>query len=284
MRLGIHCSIRNGLVSAVEEAKAIGCESMQIFTRSPRAWKTRSISDSEASEFKDALIKSDIHPLVVHTPYLPNLCSSNVELYNRSMNALSEDIKRGAMLGGSYLIIHPGSYSEGKTEVEGTKQLIRALNVITKEIPDDFMILIETMAGGGRRLGNSFLWMRMVLDKLNRLETVGFCIDTCHLYGAGYDLSKSDAGVILKREIENTVTWDKVKVVHLNDSKAMLGSHKDMHQHIGKGFIGIRGFREFINWPSVKKLTGILETPKDSENADRRNLTLLRKLDKSKIK
>lgn len=284
MKFGIHCSIRNGLDAAVEEAVALGCETMQIFTRSPRMWKAKRIPDSDAAAFRKLFKEKGLGPLVIHTPYLPNLCSSDKDLYKKSVDAFVEDIERSILLGGEYMIIHPGAYSEESTADEGFKNIIKGLNIAGKHISGKLNILVETMAGGGRRLGNSFEWLARVLGDVACPEKIGFCLDTCHVYGAGFDLSSKDKIAILVKEVKKTISWEKVKVIHLNDSKGELGSHRDRHEHIGKGHIGLNGFKEFINLPVVNKLPGILETPKDAPDADLKNLGVLKKIDKMRKK
>jgi len=276
MRIGVHCSIRNGFVGAAQEAHRLGCQAFQIFARNPRGWRNRSLSDKECIEFQKACKKLKLYPVVVHSPYLPNLCSSDKLLYSRSMKAFREDLANCGRLGAKYLVIHPGSFSPDRDRKKGIKQLINALNVTIKYVRNDVKILLENVAGGGRRIGGKFSELGYVMDMVKDGGRVGLCFDTAHAVGSGYD-------IISKRGLKKTINrmkkyigLNKVFVIHANDSKADIGSNRDLHQHIGMGKIGARAFKRILNVHAFKKCAVILETPKDSDTADIKNLAKLR--------
>lgn len=277
MRFGVHCSLRHGLSGALEEAKAKGCEAMQIFTRSPRMWKMRPPPASEVKKFRELRKKLDIYPLVVHIPYLPNLGTSKKKLYSLSVAALIDDLSLCGKLGADYLVIHPGSYSEGSTLEKGTENIVAALNKAFRRVPGRSMILLETVAGGGRRIGSSFEEINAMIKGVKDKSRIGVCLDTAHTFAAGYDLSTEKGVDAAVDEFDRKIGLVYLKAMHFNDSLVPLGSRKDRHQHIGKGHIGPAGFMFMIGKLNGVAEAGILETPKEPESADKRNLKLLMK-------
>ena len=278
IRFGVHCSIRDGLKNAIIEASGIGCEAVQIFTRSPRMWKHGFSSQKEIAELKKARKQKNIHPLVVHTPYLPNLATTKKLLYRLSMNSMLEDLAFCEKIGADYMVIHPGAYSDGSTLEEGVWNISSAINRVFREVSGKTMILIENVAGGGRRIGKTFEEISQIIGKIKDKRRVGVCFDTAHAFGAGYDLSTKTGVDRTLREFDSSVGLEKLKVVHFNDSAAALGSNKDRHHHLGKGHIGLEGFRYFIKRIKDKAEAGILETPKDTPSSDKKNLKILFKL------
>lgn len=278
MRIGVHCSIAKGLLGALEEAESLDCQTIQFFTRSPRVWHKREIDNSEIKKFKERQKFLDIFPLTLHTPYLPNLCSQDKRLYQHSLKVFIEDLEYAGILDADYLAFHPGSYSEGSAPEEGCKQLSDALNYLLRKIKNKVVILIENSAGGGRRICWNFQEIGSVIEKIKEKEHVGICFDTCHAYVAGYEISTKEKLEKTIDEIDKFIGLDKIKLLHTNDSKKPLGSKIDRHEHIGKGYIGLEGFRLILNHPVFKKLPAILETPRENSSADRKNLSLLRSL------
>lgn len=276
MRVGVHCSVRNGFVKALQEAAALGCQTLQIFTQSPRGWRTRTYAESEFSEFRKERERLQIYPVVVHSPYLPNLCTSNPALYHRSVRALKEDLLRCEKLGAEYLVIHPGAFSPSADLAEGLDQLVAALDETMESVAGRTRVLIENMAGGGRRVGSRFQELTHIFNRVHDRRRLGVCFDTCHALGAGYDLGHSDGVDQTLAEFDREVGIKEIFVFHANDSKAPLGSHRDLHQHIGKGYIGRERFRQLFRPEAFRNCALILETPKDSARADRDNLARLR--------
>jgi deoxyribonuclease-4 len=275
MRFGVHCSLRNGLSGALLEAKEKGCEAMQIFTRSPRMWKMRPPPDGEINKFKALRKKLNIFPLVVHIPYLPNLATSKKKLYALSLKALTDDLGLCERLGADYFVIHPGSFSEDSNMWKGIENIITGLNAAIKAIPGKSKILLETMAGGGRRIGSRFDEIEAIMGKVKDQKRIGVCLDTAHTFAAGSDFStKAGIDKALKM-IDLEIGLKNLKVIHFNDSLVPKGSKKDRHQHLGKGFIGVEGFQYLIKRLNGVAVAGILETPKEPGEADKRNLKLL---------
>ncbi len=281
IRFGVHCSIRNGLESAIVEAKRIGCESVQIFTRSPRMWKHGFSSKKEVDDFLKSRKKNNIYPLVVHTPYLPNLATSNKKLYDLSLSSLRDDLAFCGKIKADYMVIHPGAFSEGSTLEEGIKRIALAINKVFRGVKGDTLLLIENVAGGGRRVGRSFGEISEIIKNVKEKKRLGVCLDTAHAFGAGYDISKKRPMLAALREFDALIGLDKLKVIHFNDSMVPLGSCKDRHAHIGKGHIGLKGFKYFIKRISHIAEAGILETPKEPLYSDRKNLKILYKLRKA---
>ena len=275
MLLGVHCSIRNSLLHALDEARRKNCNTIQIFTKSPRAWRLKSIPLKEIAAFNSARKKLGVSPLVIHIPYLPNLATSDDKLYLKSTEALVSEIRTADMLKADYFIIHPGAYSINSTFDEGISRITDALNKAIRKMlkpGSRLVILLENVAGGGRRIGRDFKEIKKIIDGIKDKTRIGVCLDTAHLVAGGYDISD-------KKSVDKTIeAFDKIiginylKVIHLNDSKAARGSFRDRHEHIGKGAIGIDGFRAIVNHPLLKNLPFILETPKDTPTADDRNL------------
>lgn len=274
----MHCSIRKGLLKALEEAAALQCQTMQIFTRSPRGWWRTKLSKEEIENFTNQRKKADIYPLIVHSPYLPNLATSDIQLYRHSKAILKEDLVTANRLEAGFLVIHPGSYSLGGQLADGIKRAADAINWVFSKIVNPVMILLENLAGGGRRIASSFQELKEIISLIEQKERVGLCLDTCHAVGAGYDLTSTEGVLSCLEEIDKNVGLNKLKVIHLNDSKSPLNSHLDRHEHLGKGHIGKKNLAFLLHQPSLEDCAIILETPKDSPSADKNNLTFLRRI------
>jgi deoxyribonuclease-4 len=275
IRFGKHCSVRKGLVGALDEAHLLGCEAVQIFTRSPRMWKMSPLSAADARIFVRRRRELGIRPLVVHTPYLPNLASSQNKLYAISVASLKEDLKICEKIAADYFVIHPGSYSLDAAPELGIANIVRAVNASLTAVPGATRILFENVAGGGRRLGSTFADLARMIKGIRQKKRIGVCLDTAHALGAGYDLS-TPAGIdAMLKEFAEQIGLDRLFIMHCNDSLVPRGSHKDRHQSLGKGYVGKRGFKYLIGRLKHRVAAGILETPKDTPGADARNLSLL---------
>ncbi len=275
IRFGVHCSIRNGLKNAIFESERIGCEAVQIFTRSPRMWKHGFSSQKDIDEFKSLRNAKKIYPLVVHTPYLPNLATSKSKLYKLSLNSLVEDLSFCEKIAADYLVIHPGAYSEGSTRENGIKRITSAINKVLNEVKGKTIILLENVAGGGRRIGKDFIEIAQMIKRIKNKKRIGVCFDTAHACGAGYNLSDSKNIDDVFKKFSSIIGLNYMKVIHFNDSMAPLGSQKDRHHHLGKGHIGLKGFKYLIKKVKNEVEAGILETPKDLHSADKNNLSIL---------
>ena len=281
MRLGFHCSVGKGLKNTIEEAVALKCETIQIFSRSPRSWYRREFDKKELAEFKKSLKEKNLYPLVVHMLYLPNLASCDKKLYKKSVDVLIDELKRCRILGAQYLVIHPGRYSTGDFET-GIKNIIAAINFAFSKVPSgrsEEMLLLENLAGGKTDIGWRFEELRRIIDNIKEKNRIGVCLDTCHLFAAGYEISENGFDKTVN-EFDKVVGLDYLKLLHLNDSKNGIGSKIDRHTHIGAGDIGLEGFRAVVNHPKIKNLPGILETPQNNLTDNTENIKKLRDLAK----
>lgn len=278
VRVGFHVSIAGGISNSVNNAKKLGCTAFQIFTRNPRGWAANPILRSEVFSFKNRLVASGIErtSVVVHMPYLPNLSGPPGELYQRSVMTLNEEIQRCELLRIPYLVIHLGSHM-GRGSNSGIEQLINALSRADAQSSSakGVMVLLENNAGYKNNVGGTLEELRLILDRLNRSDRFGLCIDTCHLFASGYDLRTNESANKVIEKIENIVGLQELKVIHLNDSKGPLGSNLDRHEHIGLGSIGMEGIAAFISHPTIKALPIIMETPIDKRRGDEGNLEIV---------
>jgi len=280
MRLGVHVSAEGHIYEAAERAHKLGCNTMQVFSRNPQQWRKDFLNPADCQEFIRLRKNFDIAPLFIHVSYLINLASPNKRLYEGSIEAYVEDILEAHMLDADYIVTHMGSHKE-TSEDAGIERLIDALNrILDKTKATKVGVLLENTAGSGSWLGYKFEHQKKILAGIKNKERVALCLDTAHAYVAGYDVSRKPGLEAMLNEIDSLVGLKQIKLVHLNDTKALLGSHHDVHYHIGKGNIGISGMKLIVNHPGLKNCAFILETPKDTLNADKKNLAAVRKLRK----
>lgn len=278
MRLGVQVSTEGKIYAAVERAQALGCNTMQIFSRNPQQWRNKFLTREDIEEFKRQQDKFKIKPLFIHIPYLVNLASPNPRLYEVSIETYIEDILEAQELKADYIVTHMGSHKETSEEA-GIRRLIEALNIILEKTKTAKVgILLENTSGSGSWLGYKFIHQKMIIQGLKHKERVGLCFDTAHAYLAGYDISTKDGLQATLDEIDKLVGIGLIKLIHLNDTKDKLGSHHDRHYHIGKGNIGLEGMKRIINHQKLRNLPFILETPKKTEADDIMNLNTVRKL------
>ena len=280
VRLGAHMSIAGGLDKAPLRGQKVGCDTIQVFTKTNRQWHAKVLGDREIETFKRNLGTSGIGPVVAHTCYLINLAAPRRLVWRKSVAAFRDELERAERLGIPYLVTNPGSHG-GAGEAEGIHRVAEALNVLHAALSDCRVhTLLETTAGQGTSLGYRFEQLAAILAEVDRRDRVGICLDTCHVFAAGYELRTRQGYRSTWRDFTTCLGLDRLKVIHLNDSKADLGSRIDRHQHIGKGRLGLTPFRFLVNDPRLRRLPMILETPKDSDSmrADRRNLGCLRRL------
>ncbi len=281
MKIGCHVSIAGGIDNSVVRAEELSCNTMQIFSKNASTWREKILKKDEVESFRGNLKNSNINPVFIHTSYLINLASPSDELYFKSINAFLEEMKRAdLLLPDPYVIIHPGAHT-GAGEEYGIQRIIRALNIILEKSADSnlkTMILLEDTAGSGTHLGYTFYQLKRMIEGAKDKNRIGICFDTCHAFTAGYDLSHKEGVEQTLEEIEKYVGLERLKVIHLNDSKFPLGSRKDRHMHIGKGYIGLECFRVLVNHKYLKDLPFILETPKNDEKDDIKNIDLVKSL------
>jgi deoxyribonuclease IV len=280
--LGAHQSIAGGYYKAAEIAQRTGCDCVQVFTKNNNQWRAKPITPEEAERFRTALASCGVtHPLS-HDSYLINLGSPDDELWKKSIDAFVVELQRADQLGIPYVVTHPGSYTTS-TEARGLKRIIRALNEIHRQTRGvAAKCLLENTAGQGSNLGWQFEHLATILDGVREPDRMGgVCIDTCHLFAAGYAISTEKEFKSTLRQLDHIVGLARVKAIHVNDSKAKFGSRVDRHAGIGRGEIGLEAFRALVNDRRFRKVPMYLETPKGVEGGrdlDEINLEVLRGL------
>lgn len=279
MQVGLHVSIAGSIDKAVDNAVATGCTAFQIFTRNPRGWAVKPLTSSDASNFKEKLAKSKIDRFatVAHMPYLPNLSSPEEDPFARSLDSLIDEVKRCSKLGIPYIVAHLGSH-KGKGDKKGIEMLVRAFTKAAADTPDDVMILLENTAGQKNSVGSDLDQLGSILSQLKPAKRFGICFDTCHAFAFGYDMHTEKGAASTLEKLDKSIGYDRLKILHLNDSKGELGSNLDRHEHIGLGHIGEKGMRYIIKAINRKKIPIILETPIDERRDDVGNLNKVKDL------
>jgi deoxyribonuclease-4 len=283
MRLGAHESIAGGLVNAFERGHQATCDALQIFTKSNRQWRAKPLSDEEIAAWRERVATEEaqggIFPVVAHASYLINVASPKEATWQKSYDALKIEVERCEALGIPHLVLHPGSHLKAGEEV-GLANIARALSQLHAETPGfETMVCLEGMAGQGTNLGDTFEQLAWLLAHTDQGERLGVCLDSCHLYAAGYDVRTPQGYADTMAAFDRVIGLERLKVVHLNDCTYELGSRRDRHAHIGEGIIGLEGFRNFVNDPRLAHLPGLLETDKsDDLHEDIENLARLRSL------
>ena len=257
-------SIAGGYYRAVEEAQRCGCDCVQIFTKNNNQWRAKEITPEEAAQFTATLARLKIsHPLS-HTSYLINLASPDEALWQKSVESMVVEVRRAMQLGIPYVVVHPGSHTTA-TEELGIANVALALDMVHKLVPrTKTRILLEITAGQGTNLGWKFSQLAAIINQTSKPDRVGICFDTCHAFAAGYDLRDRSAYQAMWREFDKQLGLDRLKAIHLNDSKRELGSRIDRHEHIGRGQIGEAGFRNLLTDKRFQDIPMYLETPKEN--------------------
>jgi deoxyribonuclease-4 len=280
--VGAHMSIAGGIHLALERGLQTGCRTIQVFLKSSNQWRAKPIGDEDRALYQDAQARSGITPVIGHSSYLINLASPDKALYRKSVDAFVEELERARYLGVPGLVLHPGAH-RGAGEDAGIEAVAKALDEACERIPPPVSVLLENTAGQGSCLGHSIGQLAGILGRVRAPERVGFCIDTCHLFAAGYDIRTPKGFREVLREFDLRIGIGKIRAFHLNDCLKPLGSHVDRHTHIGKGQIGIEAFRFLVNDRRFGLIPKILETPKGEDMAeDLMNLQTLRNLVASK--
>lgn len=257
--IGCHLSASKGFVAMGQTALNIGANTFQFFTRNPRGGKAKNISEKDVSDFLALARENGFGVLLAHAPYTLNAASGDADVRRFAFEVISDDLKRMEFIPHNYYNFHPGSHV-GQGAKEGIKRIAELLNVVlTKN--QTTTVLLETMAGKGTEIGRSFEELQNIIELVELKEKIGVCLDTCHVYDAGYDIA-SDLDKVLD-DFEDIVGLDKLKAVHLNDSKNPFSSHKDRHEKLGQGFLGLKTLENVINHPKLKDLPFYLETPNE---------------------
>jgi len=286
--LGAHLSIAGGVDKAIERARALRCTTLQIFTANNMQWACRPLATDEIERFLQVRREAGIEPIFSHAGYLINLGAIKPSFYQQSIRALADELGRAAALRLPFVVLHPGSHM-GRGEEAGMKQIASALNAVftnhesrtTSHAPP--RIALEVTAGQGNSLGHRFEHLARIYELVKRPERLAICLDTCHLFAAGYDIRAKQGYEQTMRELDRVLGIEQVVAIHVNDSKMPLGSRLDRHAHIGKGHLGVELFRFLMNDPRFRNVPKVLETPKGAEvrgvgRMDRVNLATLRRL------
>ncbi|WP_414837256.1 deoxyribonuclease IV [Candidatus Nanosalina sp. VS9-1] len=268
--IGAHVSISGGMDKAIERQEDIGGNCGQIFAGSPRTWSVSEYEKEEGEKFQEMRDEKGQNPYVIHSTYLVNLATPKDDLFEKSLNCLQSELDAAATLGVEYVVFHPGAHT-GSGRDTGVKRIAEGIDEL--DIPENVTLLLENTAGKGTTLGRSMGELR---DMIKHAETpdekIGVCIDTCHAHAAGYDLVSEEGFQDFLQEIKEDIGLDKIKVLHLNDSKDERGSEKDNHMDIGYGEIGDEGFSNIVNAEEFEDLPIILETPSDKRAGYKENL------------
>lgn len=262
LSVGFHVSIAESVDLSVDRAKELGCTTFQIFTRNPRGWNHADLEKEEVTLFREKRKKAGFGKVVAHMPYLPNLASPETSTMKRSRASLDEELRRCGVLGVDYAVVHLGSHM-GAGSMKGVRNVAEACRQALSKSQNETMILLEIMAGQKNCVGARFEELRLILDSVHQKERIGVCFDTCHAFAAGFDLASEAAVARTMGLFDELVGLDEIRVVHLNDSKGPLGNNLDRHEHIGMGFIGMKGFRALLNHPGFSQKPIIMETPMD---------------------
>lgn len=275
LNIGCHLSISKGYENMGKETLEIEANTFQFFTRNPRGGKIKELNVEDINNLLELMKKNNFSKILAHAPYTTNLCSDKEDIREFAKNMMKEDLERMEYLPGNMYNFHPGSHV-GQGVEQGIEYIVKALNeVLIKN--QSTTVLLETMAGKGTEIGRSFEELKTIIDKVSLKEKLGVCLDTCHINDAGYDVSDIDK---VLNEFDKIIGLKYLKAIHLNDSMNELGSHKDRHQKIGEGTIGITNFEKIINHPVLKDLPFYLETPNDLTGYAK-EISLLRNLYKS---
>jgi len=277
--LGAHMSIAGGVERAIQRGHSIGCETIQIFVANPNRWKGKALAQENIDRFRAAQLETGISPIVAHDKYLINLGSPKAGLWNKSREAFRDELERCEQLRLPYLVMHPGAHM-GAGEEAGLKRVANALDLLRGQTAGfHVQVLLETTAGQGTNLGYRFEHLAQIIGLVQDPSWLGVCLDTCHVFAAGYELRTRDGYEETWQQFDEILGLSLLKFVHLNDSKGCLGCRLDRHEQIGQGELGVEPFRFLLNDPRIRHLPMVLETPKGPKmEEDVENLALLRSL------
>lgn len=275
--VGLHVSAAGSPDMAFDRAGELGANTFQIFTRNPNQWKFKPLEDDVVKLFREKRKESGFRKIVDHMPYLPNLASPEKSTMKISRYTLTEETKRCDALGVDYLVVHLGSHL-GKGSAVGMANIAGAVNGTLAESEGDTVILLENMAGQKNCVGARFEEIRGILDRVKKPGRVGVCLDSCHMFAAGFDLRNEEAVRGTMGLFEEIVGMDRLKVVHLNDSKGPVGSRLDRHENIGEGKIGRAGMKAFLHYPGIDERPLIMETPYEDTRTMEKSIKLVRTL------
>jgi deoxyribonuclease-4 len=269
MRLGRHMPTHSNAVKAAEIARQLGCTAIQIFASNPTGWRPTAGDPASCAAFAQAAREYDLDPIVIHAPYLINLASPDEVIWEKSVSLLRWTLQRGALLGANYVVFHTGSH-RGSGVDAGLAHIAEGIALILPETPPELMLLLENDVGAGNSLGHSFEQIGMVLNVLPQYEErLGVCLDTAHLWGAGYDISNADSVQQILKHFDDVIGLNRLKIMHLNDTEMALGSHRDVHARLGEGIISEEGLRALLSDPRLDHVAVLLETPIKTDEHDK---------------
>jgi deoxyribonuclease-4 len=277
VRVGVHVSIAGSVALSVQRAMEAGCDTFQIFSRNPRGWRCKDLSREEAERFKTALAGSGLSPAVDHMPYLPNLATPKADLYEKSVQSLATELLRCGQLGIPFLVTHLGHHL-GDGIGPGRGRCIRAINAALGAADNRVMLLLENTAGEKNGVGSTFEDIRAVVDGIDDRSRIGVCLDTCHAFGAGYDLRTPSGIEETLGRFDEVLGLSSLRLIHCNDSRGGRGSGLDRHEHIGLGAIGEEGFSLMLKHEVFRTRPLICETPVDDRRDDQGNIAKVREL------
>lgn len=259
LNIGCHLSASRGFLNMAKEAVSINANTFQFFTRNPRGFKAKDIDEKDINKFLEYISDKNFAPIVAHAPYTLNACSADEKIRELAKVTMADDLRRMEYVPNNYYNFHPGSHVKQGVEV-GTDYIVEMLNsILTPQ--QTTTVLLETMAGKGSEIGRSFNELKDILDRVELKEKMGVCLDTCHIWDGGYNIVDDLDRVV--DEFDSIIGLDKLYAIHLNDSKNVMNSHKDRHETIGNGYIGLEALARVINHPQLKNLPFELETPND---------------------
>lgn len=277
VNVGVHVSIAGSIARSVERAEAAGCDTFQIFTRNPRGWAFRDLDPAETELFRELISRSNLSPCVDHMPYLPNLATGKADFREKTIVTLTAELQRCGVLGIPYLVTHLGHHT-GEDIRTGRGRVIEVINHCLAEADNTVTLLLENTAGEKNGVGSSFEDIAAVVEGIENTRRIGICFDTCHAFGAGYDLRTAEGIESTLARFDELLELRNCRIIHLNDSKGELGSGLDRHEHIGMGRIGEDGFRHILAEKFFRSRPLICETPVDSRRDDTGNIRVVRLL------
>lgn len=274
LNIGCHLSASKGFENMGLEALEIHANTFQFFTRNPRGGKAKEIDESDVNKLLKIMKENNFAKILAHAPYTLNLCSADEGIREFAKNTMADDLKRMEYLPNNMYNFHPGSHV-GQGIETGINYIVEALNEILSK-NQSTTVLLETMSGKGSEVGSKFEEIKEIIDRVELNEKLGVCFDTCHVNDAGYDVVNNLDSVL--EEFDKIIGLDRLKAIHINDSMNPLGAHKDRHQKIGEGYIGLEAFERIINHPKLRKLPFYLETPHDDIKGYAKEIEVLRNL------
>ena len=275
IKIGCHLSVSKGFAKMAEEALSINADTLQFFSRNPRGSKAKDIDEKDVEKFLKICKEHNFGKIIAHAPYTLNPCSKNEKVREFALQTMADDLKRLEILGGVFYNFHPGSHV-GQGSDEGIRLITETINKAAKK-EYSTTILLETMAGKGTEIGRNFEELKKIIDGVEEGIKIGVCMDTCHVFDGGYDIVNNLDGVLA--EFDKIIGLEYLKALHLNDSMNPMGSHKDRHQKIGEGYVGIKTFENIVNNKLLKELPMCLETPNNIDGY-RKEIDILRSLEK----